>query len=396
MGFHGTAVSLRTLQKRLKSCQQKVFCPNETLQLAGIKKLIGYVTDKENRDLIILGESDSSLPFLSLEDLVVALRNTWMKHSVLKGNSYYHSDPRCSIDPDHRVIKRLQKIAKRIMSNNSTPDTIEKYIDEWHEVCSSPQRVTVLGIPFNSHFAHVMVKADYEMKRLVDGSDQINIPGFTSLTESILEEVKSDWLQGKPISVYVSVLNRFWFYPGEYQYLEDEGIVLAIAQPQVKLLTEEEFLNKKGMVVGKGSPNPSANKVAEDFTALYSRISKERPIYQELENLYSFVALSKIIKFRRALSKAKLNLDYVLNHFKITKRDVSPVLSGRSNVMREEVTSGDDIAMFWIPTCGGVDMGVEISEESLEKDTSGDLSRLKSVILGSRPSKDSLSWRYNM
>jgi hypothetical protein len=47
----------------------------------------------------------------------------------------------------------------------------DKYIADWKRECEKDEAVNVFGIPFDTHFAQVMVKADYDLKRLSDGSD---------------------------------------------------------------------------------------------------------------------------------------------------------------------------------------------------------------------------------
>ncbi|MDP3013996.1 MAG: hypothetical protein Q8M92_07130, partial [Candidatus Subteraquimicrobiales bacterium] len=106
--FEGRAVSLKVLQNKVKDCIAKETCPENILQLCGIKRVMGYVIDEKNRDIILIGNIDDSMPPLYLEDFVIALRNTWMMYAELKGNTYYYSNPGCSIDPDPNVLNNLQ------------------------------------------------------------------------------------------------------------------------------------------------------------------------------------------------------------------------------------------------------------------------------------------------
>ena len=165
----GRAVSLRVLQERVKDCIAKENCPDNVLHLFGITKITGYVIDEKNKDLILIGKADDTLPPLYLEDFVIALRNEWLKYDERKGNTYYHSNPGCSIDPDSRVLGELQNLIPQILGG-SDPNDVQRSLDRWRSKCSQPQQVRVLGIPFNTRFANVMVDADYDMKRLVDGS----------------------------------------------------------------------------------------------------------------------------------------------------------------------------------------------------------------------------------
>jgi hypothetical protein len=392
----GRALSLRVLQERLTACQGKGSCPLELTQLAGINRVYGYVVDEVNHDIILIGRVDNRLPHIYLEDFIVALRNAWLKYAVLKGNTYYYSNPSCSIDPNPEVIQKLQAIGGKILGNPSTSD-MEKGIEAWHKICRFPQKVRVMGIPFDTHFAWVMVKADYDMKRLVAGSDSLSIPGLISLSDMTLSKIKSDIVQGRPTSIPLSTMNRFWFHPGENSYKENKGIVI-IKNCQVTLLTEEEYLHKSGKIAGKGRPNTMAQEFASNFTARYAKIAKQRPIYAELENLFRFVALGKIINFKSPQKEAALDLGYLLNHCPIPKKSVSRHLEGRSNVKhfehRQDLQGGYKIIQLWLPSCGGVSIEIEISQKDFVKDTTGKLSELRAIVLNDRPTPDALFWDY--
>lgn len=394
--FHGRAISLKVLQNKLLECQKKPPCPNEILKLADIKRITGYIVDEANHDLILIGQVDDSLPSIYTEDFIIALMNTWLKYTERRGNIHYYSDPGCSIDPDEKIIQKLDILGQQIL-NSTSSEQVEKGIKDWHSICQSPQRVRVLGIPFDTRFAWVMVKADYDMKRIVDGYDSLNISGLSSLTDMTLDKAKSDIIQGRRISIPISSMNRFWFYPGENRYTEDKGVVI-IERSQVLLLTEEEFRSRKGGIVGKGSPNPLAQRFVESFTARYSEVASQRPIYTELENLFRFVALAKIMKFKSPHNEAKLDLGYLLENFKIQKTLVSQQLPGRSHVKRfenrKDFSGGYQVAQLWLPSCGGVGINTNVSQGNFSKDTTGRLSTLKTTVLKARPSSDALFWDF--
>jgi len=336
------------------------------------------------------------LPSIYTEDFVIALRNTWLKYATRKGNTIYYSNPGCSIDPSPQVMKELDVIGKKIF-RSSSPAVVEKYIKEWHQRCQSPQQVVVLGIPFHTRFAWVMVKGDYDMKQLVDGSDSLNLPGFISLTDMTLEIAKSDIIQGKPVSIPLSSMNRFWFYPGKNEYREDERVV-TIDQCPVVLLSEEEYLTKKGGITGTGRPDPLANRFCEIFTSKYAEVAKQRPIYIELENLFRFVALAKIMNFKSAHNEAGLDLIYLLEHFPVPQTSVSEHLPGRSNVKdfrhEQDIPGGRRTAMLWLPSCGGVGINISARQSNFVKDTTGSLLAVKATVLKARPSADALSWDF--
>lgn len=391
------AISLKILQQKLKDYGKRSL-PTGLSQLYGITRIIGYVKDEVNRDIILLGSVDKSLSSLYVDNFVIALRNAWMKYTELRGNTRYYSYPGCTIDPDPEVLKKLDEVKMQIQDSRGVK-AVEQAIKQWKSICKSPQKVEVFGVPFNTHFGWVMVKADYDMKRLVDGSDQLDVAGFSSLIDMELEIAKKSVLSGKPISIPLSSLNRFWFYPGKNLYLEDEDMVI-IKECPVILLTEEEFLTKGGKVLGSGRANPYAKKFTEIFSALYPRIAKQRPIYYELENLFWFVTLAKILKFKSPLEKIGLDIDYLLNQYPIRSTPVKKFLPGRSNVKgfkhREEYEDGYSDSQLWIPSCGGVLIEIEPESGDFLKDQSGRIARLKEKVLKKRPSMNELYWDYSV
>jgi len=392
---NGRAVSLKVLQEKAKEeCMAKAECPKNILELCGLKKICGFVIDVKKRDLILVGRVDDSSPPLYLEDFVVALRNAWWKYAPLRGNTYYYSAPGCSIDPNPETLQRLQKVGSRILSG---AEEIENTLQKWATICGEPQTVRVLGTPFDTHFAKITVDADYYMKRLVNGSVSLGIGGFESLTDMTLNKAKEDVIQGRPVSMSLSCLNRFWFFPGENRYVEDKGVVL-IKKCQVKLLTEEEFITKRGQVAGTGQANPFAQRFSENFTIKYSEIAEKRQIYAELEGLFRFVALAKVMKFQAAPLEAGVNLDYLLNRYHIRRTYVNRTLPGLSHVKefehRRDFPGGYQIAQLRLPSCGGVAIDVRISEKNFVRDKMGWLRELRQTVLELRPSSDALYWDF--
>ena len=391
---NGRAVSLKVLQEKAKEeCMAKAECPKNILELCGLKKIFGFVIDEKNRDLILVGKVDTtSSPPLYLEDFLVALRNAWWKYAPLRGNTYYYSAPGCSIDPNPKTLQRLQEVGDRILSGAGE---MENTLQKWDTICGEPQTVRVLGIPFDTHFAKITVDADYYMKRLVNGSVSLAIDGFESLTDMTLNKAKEDVIQNRPISMPLSCLNRFWFFPGENRYVEDKGVVL-IKKCQVKLLTEEEFLTKRGQVAGTGQANPFAQRFSENFTTKYSEIAEKRQIYAELEGLFRFVALAKVMKFQAAPLEADVNLGYLLNRYPIRRTYVNRTLPGLSHVKgfehRHDFPGGYQIAQLSLPSCGGVSIDIRISKANFIRDKTGRLHELRQAVLKARPSSDVLYW----
>jgi hypothetical protein len=365
--------------------------------MVGIKKVLGYVIDSSNKDTIVFGSLDAALPPLYLEDFVIALRNTWMKYAERRGNTLYYSNPGCSIDPDPSVLRLLEEAAEQILKERN-PERIQRHLTRWRTVCRQPQQVRVLGIPFNTRFARVMVEADYYMKRLVDGSVTLDLPGFTSLTDITLAIARQGIEKGENLSIPASTLDRFWFYPGGSTFLEDTGVIY-IQKSEVVLLTEQEFLSVRGQVVGTGKANPLAKRFADSFTARYAAIAKAKPVYAELEALFRFVALARIMKHKNALSESRINLDYLFDHFPVNQTPVSGTLPGISNVTefkhRTEMPRGYSTLYLWLPSCGGVGIDIKIKDNDILRDKTGRLLQVRASMLKARPGPDALYWNFS-
>jgi hypothetical protein len=386
------AVSLKALQEQLKAHQTEGSFPEALLQLAGLKSIMGYVIDLTNHDLLLFGRTDPDLPPLYLEDFVLALRNAWFKYAPVRGNVQTYSFPGCSIDPNPQTIQKLQSIAQRVVGGSS-PELVKKELVNWHRTCKELQSVRVMGLPFDSRFARVTVKADYDMKTLADGSDSLDLPGFKSLVDMKLNEVRRAVVANQPITISLAGMNRFWFYPGANLYEEDQGVIL-IKQCPVTLLTEETFVKASGGYGSSGRVDPLAQRFAEGFSILYEKVAGERSIYIELENLFRFVALAKIIKFKSADTQAGLDLNYLLEDFPVAKQMVDKQLPGRSAVKnfqhRQELAGGYRVAYLWLPSCGGVSIEIKVTAKNFATSTSGFLAGLRDNILAAQPSSNNL------
>jgi hypothetical protein len=389
------AISLNALQLKLKSCVPNGSCSPELFQLAGLSRLEGMIIDRTNNDLILYGRSSGNSPPLNLDDLVIALQHAWLKFAKRNDNVVETMSPGCSIDPFPENIRALEAIDQQTHPRTSLAEQ-EKQLEMWRLECEKPQAVRVLGIPFNSHFAKVMVQADYDLKRLADGSDVLDLPGFVSITDEYIDQAQTALSEQKPIALPGSILNRFWLYPGENTY-EEADDAFFIKRSPVTLQTELMHSNAKGEISGAGVSDPSAGRFANDFTLLYERIEEDRAIYQELEGLFRFVAVATILKDRSERS-APLNLGYLLDEYKVPEVKVETSLAGRHAVKEIQQTSEDSSGRrevhFWLRSCGGVDIALDRWPVTTSLEQTGTLAALKAAILKAKPAPDALYWDY--
>lgn len=374
--FKGRAVSLKIFQQKLKECLNVGSLPNSLYHLCGLKEISGYVVDKANRDVLLIGKVDRSSPPLYLDDFVVALRIAFGK--------YGGQTPGCSIDHDAGVLRQLDNIRRRLAAR-ILPAEREQLIKQWETVCASSQRVSVSGVPFYTRFAQVMVRADYELKRVADGSDELNLAFFSSVSDIILSEAASNMRKGRYYPV-PAVFNRFWFAPGENSYTETHNAVF-LSHCEVKLRTAEQYLNSKGKAAHRLYVNSYARQFAEDFSNFYPDIAAQRPIFRELQNLYRFVALAHIIKYKAPHKRVGLNLDYLLERYPVSKESVQKYLPGRpffkKAVKKLRTSRGSRSYELKLPCCGGISMDFNV-RRFFKKDRSGRLATLKENAFNQR------------
>jgi hypothetical protein len=395
-GATGRAVSMRVLQERLEECDRAGAAPDDLETLCGLTSVLGYVVDKDQRDLILVGRVDHGDPPLHLQDLVVALRNARADYAELRGGVYFYTHPGCTIDPDPEVLLRLREASAGINIATSEAETALGILD-WYSECRAPQSVTVFGVPHNTHFAKIMVDADYGMKRIVDGSDSLDIRGFKSLTDATLAEIRRGAdAEGDP-KLPGSSMNRFWFYPDEVLYRENDGVKL-IEVCSVQLLTEEQRVLSTGETMGTGRVDILAAEFARSFTAHYDEIAAKRPVYHELQRLFVFVALSKLMEREGLLEGWPVSLRYLLEEYEVPPTHVDSTVIGHANVkalvLREYYSGGYADSKTWLPTCGGVSMQFDERLVVSQHRNADELTELRQATILERPRPNAVSWEF--
>ncbi len=409
------AMSLRALQKALGAA--KTPPAPELLQLCGLTRVDGYIRDRARHDLILFGRADPAAPPLYTSDFVVALRSAAGVYATPQGKVKVSAYPGCSIDFDPPVVSKLAGLGAKI-GQVHTADEMEGLLATWEEMAKSPQRVRVLGVPRTSHFAAVMVKADYALKTLVNGSDPSGVPGLTSLPDALLAATQEELRRKPGEPSLLSLFSRFWFFPGQSRFLV-EGESVTLEECPVQLLTEEQYLTEGG-VAAAPQANPFARQFAQHFTTHFGQIAESKPIYGQLGSLFRLVALTQAMRYQRV----EADLGYLLRRFPLSKVEVPQQVPGRSRVVRMEVgitrTDGaTDLGQVVLPSCGGVAMEVRLGPANFRRvrpaapvakpplaparTTRGPgqaprkakpATRSAPAALQARPSSEALSWDY--
>lgn len=388
------SVSLRKLAQALAECQPRGDCSAELMNLGGMTTVRGVAVDTEAQDVILSGLAEPGAPNLSIEDFVIALRSAKHLYGHREGNTFYYSNPGVSIDPDPRTISRLGEIARQVRPIRNEADVARNDAtwNAWCDACRVNQKVSVYGIPFNSRFAHIMFDADYRMKRLADGTEEIN--GVYNIKKLTLGEWSRELAAGTISPAVRSSMTRFWFYPGAHTYDSTQGAVTLVSTA-VKLLDEDQHVSRQGELTASNEVNAMSRKFACDFSRLYPAIAKEERfrIYAELANLFRWLALARLMVAEAAFEHAGYEPDWFLAGFKIQDDPVPRAVVGVASLIKQNVESGNSIGYLRAPSCGGVDASFDERNLHIASGRSK-LSPLlwKNSVLASRPSPEAVTW----
>ncbi len=286
--------------------------PDEIRLLAGLQQIQYVFVYPEQKDIVVAGPGEgwkvdgrgnivgitTGRPVMLLDDLLVALRSA---QAAAQGGI------RCSIDPTAEGLTRLRSLVSTLKTINN-PQTATTAIEE----TLGMQQIMVAGVPASSHFAQVMVAADYRMKRLAMNFDPppagLKLPSFLQMLPA----------SGRGMS---NLLPRWWLEPSYEPLLRNgDGLAWELRGASVKAMTEEDFLTSTGSREHTGKANPMAQKWADNMTNQYDALAVAEPIFGELRNCMELAIVGALIVKERLPEKAGYSLPVLLS-----SNDLRPV-----------------------------------------------------------------------
>ena len=206
-------------------------------------------------------------PVMWLDDLLVALRTAEATRQT--GIS-------CSIDPTSDGIVRVTSLLAKMHRDGfgTNPADLEEGMQAIEQTLG-PQMVSIKGIPADSHFARVIVAADYQMKRLAMNFDPSPVKGLPSF----LQMITSGKRRPK------NMIPRWWLEPNyESLLVSPDGLAFEIRGASVKAMTEEDFVAANGSRERSGKASPLAQEVGRQHDGPLRRIGGQergvRPVAQ--------------------------------------------------------------------------------------------------------------------
>jgi len=299
-------VSLRQMQAAIAEASAAgKEIPDEVRYLAGIQRIQYVFVYPEKNDIVLAGYGEgwqvddrgnivgktTGRAVLDLDDLLVALRTA---ESAAQGGIS------CSIDPTQEGLKRIQTYMSTPSPTKADPGSFARGMEK--EL--GPQTVTIRGVPKDSHFAAVLLAADYRMKRIAMAFERSPVKGLSSYLQM---------LKGADGSL-LNVQQRWWLAT-DYEPLltDEEGLAWELRGQGVKAMTEDEFVAANGQRTATGKSNPKAQKWAKTLTEKYDELSAREPIFTDLRNCLDLAVIGALIVKENLASKAGCDLSLLLD-----------------------------------------------------------------------------------
>ena len=298
-------VSLRGLEAAIAEHRKNGTPLSDDMRyLAGLQRIQYVFLYPEQNDVVLAGPGEgwrlnpqgevvgitTNRPLLLLDDLLVALRS--IETSRQTGIS-------CSIDPSVEGLARLQALFKKIHAVGDDPSPVMTAVEQ----TLGPQSIRVTGVPDTSHFARVLVAADYRMKRLAMAFEESPVAGLPNFLHMIKNSSKSN----RPM------LPRWWLEPNYDVLLADaNGLAWEIRGAGVKALTEEEVITN-GEKQRASHANPLAKKWADNMTAHYDELSTKDSIFGQLRNCMDMAVVAALISKENLNEKSGWSMSLLLN-----------------------------------------------------------------------------------
>ncbi len=280
---------------------------DEMRYLAGLIRVKYVFYYPDTKDIVIAGPAEgwvtnpvgrvvgmtSGRPTIQLQDLVVALRAypPGKKGTGLIG---------CSIDPTQEGLAEMQRFLRSIGTRATPAHT--QFIVNGLRTSLGLQDVRIDGVPPETHFAQVMVEADYRMKLIGIGLER---PPIRLVS----------WVdRANPAQVSRNAMQRWYFVPDYHCVrISDDGLAMELVGDGVKLIGEDEMVTAGGQRQASGQKSAASQAFVTSFTKKYSELAERSPVYAELRNLIDLAVASAHIQKQGYCQKAGWDLGLLGN-----------------------------------------------------------------------------------
>jgi hypothetical protein len=197
----------------------------------------------------------------------------------------------CSIDPKQDGLAAMQAFLRQ--TGRVNPKASVDEIVDGMKAALGTQLVSVQGVSPATHFAQVMVEADYRMKLIGIGLEPTPVKLKT-------------WIElASAGAVAANALQRWYFVP-EYQCVRiaEDDLAIELVGQAVKLTGADEVVMPDGSRLSADRADKASRTFTEAFTRLYPQIAAKSPVYAQLRTLVDLVVAAAYLQEHDAYGRA--------------------------------------------------------------------------------------------
>lgn len=297
-------ISLNRLEAAVAGImEQQLPLTEEMLYLAGLTKIQYIFFYPESNDIVLAGPAEGFMldemnrpmgiqtgkSVLQLEDLVVALRTFGPDRKNVQTVG-------CSIDPTQEGLARMQQFLNSL-AGRATPRDTRRIVKGLRESLGL-QVVTINGISPNTHFANILVEADYRMKLIGIGLEKppVNITSYVK--------------RASPSAISRNAMQRWYFVPDyDCVHVTDDGLAAELVGDGVKLVNANEVVRADGTRAQAAKSDRAGRLFVDSFTKRYAELAKKEPVYAQLKNLIDMLIATAYIQEQDFYAQANWDME---------------------------------------------------------------------------------------
>jgi hypothetical protein len=197
----------------------------------------------------------------------------------------------CSIDPKPEGLAAMQRFLRQTGRVNPTA-SVDEIVSGMRQALGT-QTVSVQGVSPRSHFAQVMVEADYRMKLIGIGLEPSPVPLKT-------------WVElASAGAVAANALQRWYFVPDyECVRIAEDDLAIQLVGQGVKLCGADEVVMPDGSRLSANRADKASKIFTDAFTKLYPKIAARNPVYAQLRTLIDLAVVAAYMQEHDAYGKA--------------------------------------------------------------------------------------------
>jgi hypothetical protein len=229
------------------------------------------------------------------------------------------------------------------------------------------QTIRVDGIPATTHAAQLMVAADYRMKRIGLGMDDLRVPGLQTFIANTVPNSSNALFR--------------WFFVPDYEcvVLTEDRNGMELVGEGVKLVGENEVVSSSGeRTVWEGQLDRGSAAFTKSFTGRYPQIAKQALVFAQLRNWIDMLICAAHIQREDFYGQSNWSMPFFGSEEKypletcVAPKEVEPIVG-------ERLVRGLVLAPV-----GGIEIDAEraLDEEHAKPDTNGKIAdRQKQIAL---------------